>query len=271
MISLQSYEPGAMRVPLKSPVRENRTPGSVRGRPGNRAFLPRYDPVTGRWPSRDPLEEEGGANLYAMIENNGTNQTDYLGQKITLAPKDELPKAKGIGKCGNMMWIIQWLLEGNKGGGIIAQKMTIKGWAELCGRDAELGKKIWNEKTKKENLGRKHFKEKYTEYWTVSPPKGQDSIILPNAFDTWSFERPINCSKGAVTFEGEAAFFENSVIPQNAVPGGHPLSLALPSIRDVHLWPKAQKKSEKSNFIKRIMKFEWNCCDGIALPTTLIK
>jgi hypothetical protein len=26
-----------------------------------------YDPVTGRWPSRDPIEEEGGINMYCCL------------------------------------------------------------------------------------------------------------------------------------------------------------------------------------------------------------
>ena len=38
-----------------------------------------YDPVTGRWPSRDPIEERGGVNLYASVNNDGLNQWDYLG------------------------------------------------------------------------------------------------------------------------------------------------------------------------------------------------
>jgi len=38
-----------------------------------------YDPVTGRWPSRDPLGERGGMNLYGFVGNNGINQVDYLG------------------------------------------------------------------------------------------------------------------------------------------------------------------------------------------------
>jgi RHS repeat-associated protein len=39
-----------------------------------------YDPLTGRWPSRDPIEEEGGENLYVFAGNNGLNQLDFLGQ-----------------------------------------------------------------------------------------------------------------------------------------------------------------------------------------------
>ena len=32
-----------------------------------------YDPLTGRWLSRDPIEEEGGANLYGYVANTPTN------------------------------------------------------------------------------------------------------------------------------------------------------------------------------------------------------
>jgi RHS repeat-associated protein len=38
-----------------------------------------YDPVTGRWPSRDPIEEEGGINLYGFVGNDGLNWVDSLG------------------------------------------------------------------------------------------------------------------------------------------------------------------------------------------------
>lgn len=40
-----------------------------------------YDPVTGRWPSRDPIWEQGGLNLYGMIANDPVNAWDYLGLK----------------------------------------------------------------------------------------------------------------------------------------------------------------------------------------------
>ncbi|MFC7339623.1 RHS repeat-associated core domain-containing protein [Haloferula chungangensis] len=41
-----------------------------------------YDPVTGRWPSRDPIEEHGGVNLYGFVGNDGVNRWDYLGLKL---------------------------------------------------------------------------------------------------------------------------------------------------------------------------------------------
>ena len=39
-----------------------------------------YDPMTGRWPSRDPIGERGGVNLYGFVKNEGTNLVDPLGQ-----------------------------------------------------------------------------------------------------------------------------------------------------------------------------------------------
>ena len=43
-----------------------------------------YDPETARWPSRDPIEEEGGLNLYGFVGNDALNAWDFLGE----APKD---------------------------------------------------------------------------------------------------------------------------------------------------------------------------------------
>jgi hypothetical protein len=54
-------------------------------RPGVTCYGYRYyDPLTGRWPSRDPIGERGGMNLYAFAENDGLSKADYLGnQKIS--------------------------------------------------------------------------------------------------------------------------------------------------------------------------------------------
>ena len=39
-----------------------------------------YDPLTGRWPSRDPIEEKGGMNLYGYVGNDGMDGWDLLGE-----------------------------------------------------------------------------------------------------------------------------------------------------------------------------------------------
>jgi RHS repeat-associated protein len=41
-----------------------------------------YDPVTGRWPSRDPIGEDGGLNIYGFVGNESVNQWDVLGLKV---------------------------------------------------------------------------------------------------------------------------------------------------------------------------------------------
>ncbi|MDF3128924.1 RHS repeat-associated core domain-containing protein [Kiritimatiellaeota bacterium B1221] len=38
-----------------------------------------YDPETGRWPNRDPIEESGGYNLYGFVGNDAITRIDYLG------------------------------------------------------------------------------------------------------------------------------------------------------------------------------------------------
>ncbi len=68
-----------------------------------------YDPYTGRWPSRDPIDEEGGYNLYGFISNN-TNYIDYLGLRIRdwrIWPWNWWGRGKGGGGKGG----------GGKGGG----------------------------------------------------------------------------------------------------------------------------------------------------------
>jgi hypothetical protein len=42
-----------------------------------------YDPLTGRWPSRDPIGERGGVNLYGFVANNGVNRVDFIGMAST--------------------------------------------------------------------------------------------------------------------------------------------------------------------------------------------
>ena len=40
-----------------------------------------YDPVSGRWINRDPIQEKGGLNLYGFVRNNSINRWDFLGQE----------------------------------------------------------------------------------------------------------------------------------------------------------------------------------------------
>lgn len=42
-----------------------------------------YNPTTGRWPSRDPLEEQGGLNLYGFVSNDPLSKVDPFGEYET--------------------------------------------------------------------------------------------------------------------------------------------------------------------------------------------
>ena len=54
-----------------------------------------YDPEiyppwrTGRWPNRDPIEEQGGYNLYGFVENDGVNTTDSYGLRVFIDVDEE--------------------------------------------------------------------------------------------------------------------------------------------------------------------------------------
>ncbi|UDQ99533.1 RHS repeat-associated core domain-containing protein [Lentisphaerota bacterium WC36G] len=55
-----------------------------------------YNPVNGKWLSRDPIAEDGGFNIYEIVQNNPINYHDNLGQKcvpklVAGAPKTVKP------------------------------------------------------------------------------------------------------------------------------------------------------------------------------------
>jgi RHS repeat-associated protein len=91
--------------PPKTPSSAGSLVASARQiRPKNRRSRPRvtyygyryYDPKTGRWPSRDPIEEEGGINLYGFVGNDGVNKLDILGLTNDL---DRGPCKYSDGQC----------------------------------------------------------------------------------------------------------------------------------------------------------------------------
>ena len=55
-----------------------------------------YDPGTQRWLTRDPLQERGGVNLYALVANRPSSEVDYFG----LARICVDPNCKGVDLSG---------------------------------------------------------------------------------------------------------------------------------------------------------------------------
>jgi RHS repeat-associated protein len=92
-----------------------------------------YDPLHGRWTTRDPIAEDGGFNIYTMTENSLISGYDILGManapKMCCPQGQNLVKARGTG---------EWCCSGS---------LTIKqakdgSWYESCGGgEAEKGEK----------------------------------------------------------------------------------------------------------------------------------
>ena len=62
-----------------------------------------YNPSTGRWLSRDPIEENGGVNLYGMVGNNPVSNIDPLGLspcEVFLVIGHSGPSRKAIDEFG---------------------------------------------------------------------------------------------------------------------------------------------------------------------------
>ena len=63
------------------PLENRRQPPELRSklRPTPTIFTPGIP----QWPSRDPIQEQGGVNLYGFVGNDGVGKLDVLGQGMT--------------------------------------------------------------------------------------------------------------------------------------------------------------------------------------------
>jgi RHS repeat-associated protein len=204
-----------------------------------------YNPKLGRWTSRDPIEEEGGVNLYKFVENNGLNNIDLFGNK-PLLEMNAYPKEYKY--CGGATWIVQFRgrnLTHNYG--LVAQQMKITIKFEKCPNADKKPDDIYYE---------------YTEFW---PYIGGYWHV--NGVDTWEVQEKslrdrYGCTKGTVTFNGTARLIDGGRQLDYKTNESHP-SGGLPYV-DNHVWPDG----DASNTIKRNWKLKWDCCEkGSRNPT----
>jgi RHS repeat-associated protein len=59
-----------------------------------------YDPEAGRWISRDPIQEEGGLNLYAYVGNSPLDATDRLG--LVMNPIQQQLLSEALNQAGSI-------------------------------------------------------------------------------------------------------------------------------------------------------------------------
>lgn len=113
-----------------------------------------YDPVTGRWPSRDPIEEAGGDNLYGFVSNRSVAAIDFLGMSvwaIVVPSAGEISKGKifaGTNSDLNLKYAEEQIKERIRLAA--AEKQIVNGMTD----------DYWNEKVKRVIVNYKG--EKYT-------------------------------------------------------------------------------------------------------------
>jgi RHS repeat-associated protein len=90
-----------------------------------------YTPSIGRWLSRDPINENGGANLNSFVNNAPLSSIDAFGEMAYLSFQEII---KTNMNCGNANWTIKWKVTENKTknskeakSGFIYQKITQSG------------------------------------------------------------------------------------------------------------------------------------------------
>jgi len=214
-----------------------------------------YDPNIGRFINRDPIAEEGGANLYGFVGNDAIQYIDELGLKAKLSFKQI---SLQTGDCGNFRLDIQWNVESEKGEkppiGFIYQ--IVKTEITLFACDSAIPDPA-----------------AYTQQEAWSWPG--------NAKDTWSqgdFTKYVGKKcKGTVTMAASAIFSEAGALPEGwikykppIIPKKNPINAFVnlknaPNFADYVTDPnlnQVDRPHTDSNLVKRGIRLKWDCCGG---------
>ena len=200
-----------------------------------------YDPLTGRWPSRDPIEERGGINLYAFVGNDGINKWDLLGMlSLTVTPGNEEEL-----ECGGYNYKRHWWTGGDlkKSKGYLIQNVSITVVKiEKCD-----GSRI--------SLS----SDNYSEYWGPITQDGNGYHRLPagkqKPYDMIEFPAlPGTC--GEIRFDLSAAFYALSKPPSGYSVRNRPPAWDLPYSDSLY------QGSGGSNNVTATITIKWNCCKG---------
>jgi hypothetical protein len=227
-----------------------------------------YDPPNARWPSRDPIGEQGGSNLYGFVGNESIRKIDVNGMSAYIQYQNaNNPKLSytsdsfSLGECGAFSWVISWKVGTNAdvAGGAIPQKIKMK-------VSITHPPKI------------RVSENNYTEAWRVeggtknvglSYPKeliqGDYKEFYPSAKDTWFYGRnygkepAFEGTEGETQIEGWAQYYTPvslndylKTFPQ-VLPENH-----MPSTRGAFNLPGAKA----SNELYRKVVVTWCCKDG---------
>lgn len=211
-----------------------------------------YNPSTGTWLNRDSIEEKGGLNLYGFVQNAPNDRIDSLGN---LSYQTE--KAPQPGTCGTFSpWVITWhLSDAAKMGGYVIQHMRIKFNVTDC-------------------KGNKISKPDYDYYEAISWIYSGGLQTGNKGDDQW-FNTMKNSilTKGSVTFEGTATFYDNGLSPKGFSPGngfGNGPGQGPWGYAPHSSGPPSPPSSWSGNgSVSRTLTASWNCCCPHKLDTVL--
>ena len=209
-----------------------------------------YNPSSGRWLSRDPIEEQGGVNLYGFLANDGRNKIDPDG----LAPKLSYKTISGPTPSdrGGFKWVIQWLLDADSPkGGWVMQHVTVTADIHDCtGKKIPLPNASW---------------WPLWEAWKINKGKKVTTYAETGDFEDDTYELPSSggCTKGTITVEGSSDFYENLALPPVFKVTNKPPAGILPETQT------DPKLTGGSGGISHTLTATWNCCDGKDKKTTI--
>ena len=200
-----------------------------------------YDPVLGRWINRDPIEEQGGLNLYNFVGNDGVYKVDFLGKQPTLSIGFNSKVI--LGPCGLFIWMISWSIDAvsdERNGGYILQDVTAVADIKHCnGKDKIVGE------------------SKYSEVWRVDPGTRN---IFGGGFDMFEIKEEQDCARGTFKISGIARYYPNQgevgkgddgwVVKETSPAGKLPINPNNPN------WDK----TGASNVVKHSISVSWDCC-----------
>jgi len=221
--------------------------------------------VSGRtyWPSRDPIGERGGINLYGMVGNNSVTRWDYLG----LVGLGAVTQDAALGKCGGFGWVINWGVSGESNAKIGGQIL----------QDVEITKSV--QKCDEEESAANTSTTKFSEVWRVLPGtrhvdglshSRKDGDESAGNKDLFGAGNQGVCTKGWIEFKGWARYYPNQSSPdwQTGSEQGLP-ALDLLANPENPAWDK----DGSSGLVTHSIKVKWNCCptkDDVK-PTELVE
>ncbi len=225
-----------------------------------------YDPDTGRWLNRDPIDVKDGQSLYNFVLNDPIKNFDKDGL-TTYKPKFILNYVNlssiKTGKCGLAWWGIRWLIKGaenyERDNGVVAQKIVhsldIK---DQNDNDITTDKLLSNYGSLGNRDNGKTFN--YTERWYYAHGKIPSS--LKGMEDHWRTSDFGLGTKGRITIEGLAFYarFDDLIWPNDTVQFNEE-TRAGPLISTTGS-PTIRANAKTSNNIHRKLVIEWNCCCG---------